>query len=618
MTDEFLYRFRSTKSLFDFQELERQELYFSTPEKLNDPVEGLKKTLWNGDTIIWKKLLEHYIHCFSNVMQLSWVYFYYPTSKYEIIVGTTNQIEKLNNQNFPKDTIIWHQAKNDIYFINTHTGVLSNFKLLNEKKLNDINSLQEYLFSIENTLRTAGLCIHLDKSVMNFIPNEFPNSKVIFNEIYAKFLSLNVTEKFIEVRSDSNHISDREELVLHLLILNRYAINVVVEVFKQHHLCPQEANIIEIPEDYEKNTLFLLSQNLKNNSESDLWLHNRVSNMIFQSLKLIMDLVENASNCSQFMKFFLLEFSEYYVQMLEDNIFPKWGTVCFSKSYSNLAMWGYYADCHKGIALKVRTKKENNDYLINLYQPTSFSREVEYSYQAEKFFKVTYGYENAIINIDFFRNLGGLSKLQLIRWWYDLNGEKSICATSIFDDESKWRKNYWTYFVSSITTKHKDWEHEEEYRLIKYDNFFPIDEYAYKQYKFNDLDGVIFGLKTSEEDKKKIISIIQQKSRSLYEQVCDVVNFNYKLDFECVKEIESLIHDNSDLFLSLVEQLNKMKISFGKLSRDIIHEELAKLLYQFDTFKRLGSVKRRNYFNFYQAYYCDKEHMIKHYKILTI
>lgn len=229
-----------------------------------------------------------------------------------------------------------------------------------------------------------------------------------------------------------------------------------------------------------------------------------------------------------------------------------------------------------------------------------------------------YGYENSQINIDFFRNLGRLSIPQLARWWYDLNGEKSVCAAHLFSNEDKWRENYWAYLANSITAKHKDWEREAEYRLIKYDTFFPIEEYPYKQYRFDDLDGIIFGMKTTERDKRKIIEIIQQKCKSLYEQICDVVNFNYKLDFECVEKIKLLINMNPEIYRPLIEPLNKMNISFHQLSSEIIHEKVAALLYQLDAFKKLGSEKRRDSFNFYQMYYCDREHTIKHYKILTI
>ena len=42
------YRFRSSKYLLcePYSELERQTIYFSSPEELNDPMEGFRDMVW--------------------------------------------------------------------------------------------------------------------------------------------------------------------------------------------------------------------------------------------------------------------------------------------------------------------------------------------------------------------------------------------------------------------------------------------------------------------------------------------------------------------------------------------------------------------------------------------
>jgi len=67
---EYLYRFRSIDSLLKFKELENQEIYFASPEELNDPMEGYKDIFWTGDEIIWKNFLKHYLLCLENVCAL--------------------------------------------------------------------------------------------------------------------------------------------------------------------------------------------------------------------------------------------------------------------------------------------------------------------------------------------------------------------------------------------------------------------------------------------------------------------------------------------------------------------------------------------------------------------
>jgi hypothetical protein len=68
-----LYRFRSTRSLLDgFHELEKQEIYFSPPDQLNDPMEGYKDVVWCGDAIVWRNLLRHYALC---LLQSTYLFF---------------------------------------------------------------------------------------------------------------------------------------------------------------------------------------------------------------------------------------------------------------------------------------------------------------------------------------------------------------------------------------------------------------------------------------------------------------------------------------------------------------------------------------------------------------
>jgi hypothetical protein len=73
MPDHF-YRFRPAKALLgpydedkgQFEELERQEIYFSRPAELNDAMEGFKDLFWQGDEIVWGNLLRHYLYCLMN------------------------------------------------------------------------------------------------------------------------------------------------------------------------------------------------------------------------------------------------------------------------------------------------------------------------------------------------------------------------------------------------------------------------------------------------------------------------------------------------------------------------------------------------------------------------
>ena len=60
------YRFRSIDSLLGkHQELEGQTIYFASPEELNDPMEGLRDIVWDGDEIVWTNFFKHYVFCLN-------------------------------------------------------------------------------------------------------------------------------------------------------------------------------------------------------------------------------------------------------------------------------------------------------------------------------------------------------------------------------------------------------------------------------------------------------------------------------------------------------------------------------------------------------------------------
>lgn len=50
-----LYRFRSVDALIGKRaELADQYIYFAEPAALNDPLEGFKDIVWNGDATAWR------------------------------------------------------------------------------------------------------------------------------------------------------------------------------------------------------------------------------------------------------------------------------------------------------------------------------------------------------------------------------------------------------------------------------------------------------------------------------------------------------------------------------------------------------------------------------------
>lgn len=57
------YRFRCATKLLDKKELEDQYVYFSSPQDLNDPNEGVRSIVWKGDRIVWSNFFGHFLCC---------------------------------------------------------------------------------------------------------------------------------------------------------------------------------------------------------------------------------------------------------------------------------------------------------------------------------------------------------------------------------------------------------------------------------------------------------------------------------------------------------------------------------------------------------------------------
>lgn len=65
-----MYRFRSIDSLIGREELEKQQIYFSALDQLNDPLEGTRRYFWRGDLIVWTNFLRHFVLCLEHAVLL--------------------------------------------------------------------------------------------------------------------------------------------------------------------------------------------------------------------------------------------------------------------------------------------------------------------------------------------------------------------------------------------------------------------------------------------------------------------------------------------------------------------------------------------------------------------
>ena len=195
-----------------------------------------------------------------------------------------------------------------------------------------------------------------------------------------------------------------------------------------------------------------------------------------------------------------VDFPKIYVNQLRGMVYPESFTVCFSIKNDDSAMWGHYAENHKGVcfvyefgdAFSVRDERQS--YPVRP-QPVC--------------------YEGELIERNFFETFGRLTIPQIRSWLTGTDG-LSDCF-SAFADEKTWRDNYWAAYEAKTYRKLKDWEYEQEHRvtLANIRNAFDTAESRNLKYDPEVLKGVIFGIRTSEYDKKQIMEKLQERREEL-------------------------------------------------------------------------------------------------------
>ena len=189
------------------------------------------------------------------------------------------------------------------------------------------------------------------------------------------------------------------------------------------------------------------------------------------------------------------EFPAMYVEQLERLLWPKWYIACFTTSCHNSSLWGHYADGHKGVCLIFDTVEVGLSEFETRFQKVSYTAKLP--------------------EVDFFRSIGtAVLDSVMTQWYTDENGNVSECASHLDHqgNENAWRRTLWEKHIRHITTKTRDWEYENECRLIANEVSLEDDENDRTlKYNFSLLKGIIFGIRTSDEDKRTIIEIVRRK-----------------------------------------------------------------------------------------------------------
>ncbi|MCB0745988.1 MAG: DUF2971 domain-containing protein [Ignavibacteriae bacterium] len=439
-----MYRFRRIDSLIgQHQELEKQEIYFATPEELNDPMEGFKNMFWDGDEIVWTNFIINYVKSLERVFSLM------------VLLNDEKKISE-------KDIKVSHE----IVKLTSFNKTIIDEVLIKVFQINHIKKLPVNLSKRKTRIRRFELLAYLMmahpfilKAISDVYVNKGITNKPYINDNLKGFAGqINTTEHLPKL---ANILSDKR------------GVKVVDSIFS------------------------ILNQNYQ-------------STLLTNRYKYEEFIVKSNAY------FVFSEFPNKFISRLESEIYPPWFSASFLFENKNSVLWGHYGDNHKGVCLKFKTQEKDDRTFLRLDTEYGYSEGPTRGMRPHFFRKIKY--DNKHVEIDFFRSIARMSKPQLNKLWYkDTKGNLSICGKHLNENEEHWRGNYWNNFYDSLEVKLKEWEYEEEYRLIIHGDFtdYTTKESRKLKYDFNDLESITFGIKTENSSKTEIMRIIQKKCKEL-------------------------------------------------------------------------------------------------------
>ena len=385
------------------------------------------------------------------------------------------------------------------------------------------NFFQHYLLNLLQSI--IAMCIdgenfHIDicNHFIFFTDEDFKETKVkdIYENICNNFLKKNTIKNLIVFLSSIERKIKREELSCYLQNIHLFAISTILNELEKHD--------IKLVKDIDQFHSQAISQikaidKIMHLSKQSSLLINDIFfplSLIGSELKIIYEF-NNPIVKKKGWYFILRNFINNYITALEQILYPKYYISCFVSNPTDASMWGTYGDSHKGVSLKFKTLKKHNKLSLNLDTPNEIYRHQnknDTSCDNRTYYCEKVQYSGKFPEIDFFSSIGNLSTSKLDYFWYrSKDGKISSKKQEILDNIDDWRQKYWDKFSTNYKIKLPEWQHEQEYRLVLPSGMcdFTKKESRKLKYQFSDLSGIIFGIRTSDEDKIRIIKIIKDK-----------------------------------------------------------------------------------------------------------
>lgn len=440
---DFVYRFRTHEGLLgEFQELERQQIYFASMEELNDPMEGHRKVVWRGDAIQWRNLFRNYARTLLASMEI---------------------LAIMGEDASPKEVLSMAQT------------VVGN-------------------------------------------PPDLPIRELIAKAAEA-FVGRPAVQKLAVSLAGRSRPIGRWELTMYLRLLHFVAANDVGGALAATGL---QSMMPDIPE-----LLLATADTNVDNVVGQIPMPQELAEGVFElheTFNLQMELIDAAAgNGHPANQVFLVrDFPRRYVEGLMAMTYPEWHVACFAETPTNAATWSAYAGKQTGVCLKFRTGVTDDGrrtLVLNGGRSWTGSNKAVELTETRRFIPMVLSpvvYDTDYPEVPFFTSLGQIPISDLERDWFSEEGQFSPDVQQFAGDGAEWRKGYWDRFYGCVNRKTPDWAHEQELRLDISSQMSPFDtpQSRLLDYRFEDLQGVIFGVRTPVEVKTRIVQLIDAKCRS--------------------------------------------------------------------------------------------------------
>ncbi|MGN2405331.1 DUF2971 domain-containing protein [Pseudomonas syringae] len=350
----------------------------------------------------------------------------------------------------------------------------------------------------------------LSSQMLGIAQNIPDNISKIFEKIYAEFLAEPTISDFVSVWPALGKAT-KSELFSYLDGIHFYSIDLIARTLSDEGLLPMAPARNKEKYQYQLGRVRLFT-NLFKVSDPD---QKRVAMDEYvraNKERSLLNLYKNRKRDLPVLYTEMIAFPSKYCDSLEKCIFPTWYVACFMEECDDSSIWGTYGQNHAAVCLEFNVENNSEKRGLTLYKPTGAGSDgVHWSESFMAFSPVSYG--ETFASIDFFNSLGSTTYYNALNFWLsDGKGRLSTKAHDLTESEEAWRSAYWENFNLTATVKVSHWAREREYRLIQHSTIVDLSEPTLRKlkFKFSSLNGIIFGINTSLEDKCKLIAKIEQ------------------------------------------------------------------------------------------------------------